>query len=370
MPQFMGSLASGLLIALLITTAISPVHSGEKADLRINQLQYIGTHNSYHVALPKPQLEKLGRINKSWQDSLDYTHRSLTGQLEDLGIRHFELDLFADPKGGHLLRKGGLNLLGLAATQPEDFRKAMQLPGFKVLHEPSIDYLSTTPSLTSALKEIKAWSLKNPDHPPLFILLEMKDKSPVPFARKPVPFTRKALESVEAEILTVFKANRIITPDSVRGKAPTLRQAVIAKGWPTLEVSRGKVMFGLDNSGRIKDLYLKGNPSLEGRILFASVGENDPAAAWFKLNDPVRNFALIQKLVRAGFMVRTRADSDTREARSNDTRRRDKALASGAQFISTDFPEPNKEISSYSVRFQKNSPYRQNPVNREKEDQP
>jgi hypothetical protein len=29
-------------------------------------------------------------------------------------------------------------------------------------------------------------------------------------------------------------------------------------------------------------------------------------------------------------MVRTRADAETREARGNDTRRRDKALASGA----------------------------------------
>jgi len=362
MPQAMGFLAFGLMLGLLVAIATSPVHSEETGGLRINQLQYIGTHNSYHVALPETQLKKLGRINSNWQDALNYTHRSLTGQLEDLNVRHFELDLFADPEGGHLLKKGGLNLLGLSAARSESFRKAMKIPGFKVLHEPSVDYLSTTPSLISALKEIRAWSGKNPGHSPLFILLEMKDKSPVPFARKPVAFTRKALEAVEAEILTVFRANRIITPDSVRGKAPTLRQAVRKKGWPTLKDSRGKVMFGLDNSGRILDLYLQGNPSLEGRLLFASVRENDPGAAWFKLNDPVRNFELIQKLIRSGFMVRTRADSDTREARNNDTRRRDKALASGAQFISTDFPEPMMTVSSYSVGFKKAAPYRRNPV--------
>ena len=97
--------------------------------------------------------------------------------------------------------------------------------------------------------------------------------------------------------------------------------------------------------------------------MFASVGENDPGAAWFKINDPVRNFALIQRLVRSGFMVRTRADANTFEARRNDTRRRDKALASGAQFISTDFPEARPEISGYSVRFEKPTPYRSNPVN-------
>ena len=359
----MGFQAPGLFLILLLWAVNTPIYSGEELNGRINQLQSIGTHNSYHIALPKAQLDKLGRINRSWQDSLNYTHRSLTEQLEGLCIRHFELDLFADPKGGHLLKKGGLSLLGLTADQPAEFRKVMQAPGFKVLHEPSVDFLSTTPSLISALKEIKNWSVKNPDHPPLFVLLEMKDKSPVPFSVKPIPFTRKALEEVEDEILKVFKLEEIITPDSVRGNAPTLRQAVLKQGWPTLNASRGKVMFGLDNSGKIRDLYLRGNPSLEGRLLFASVGENDPGAAWFKINDPVRNFALIQRLVRSGFMVRTRADANTFEARRNDTRRRDKALASGAQFISTDFPEARPEISGYAVRFEKPSPYRINPVN-------
>ena len=102
MPQVMGSLAAGLATVLLMMAAASPAFSEETGDLRLNQLQFIGTHNSYHVALPKSPLEKLGRINRNWKNSLNYTHRSLTGQLEDLGVRHFELDLFADPKGGHL----------------------------------------------------------------------------------------------------------------------------------------------------------------------------------------------------------------------------------------------------------------------------
>ena len=118
----------------------------------------------------------------------------------------------------------------------------------------------------------------------------------------------------------------------------------------------------LDNGGRIRDLYLGGNPSLEGRLMFASVGEDAPAAAWFKLNDPVGSYDRIQKLVRAGFMVRTRADAETREARAKDTRRRDKALASGAQFISTDFPEPVEDVSEYSVRFEGGKPFRRNPL--------
>lgn len=45
------------------------------------------------------------------------------------------------------------------------------------------------------------------------------------------------------------------------------------------------------------------------------------------------------------FMVRTRADYDTVQSRQNDTTQRDAAFASGAQFISTDYPEPNPEFS-------------------------
>ena len=48
----------------------------------------------------------------------------------------------------------------------------------------------------------------------------------------------------------------------------------------------------------------------------------------------------IAALVRDGYIVRTRADADTFEARTNSTERRDRALGSGAQYVSTDYPEP------------------------------
>ena len=79
-------------------------------------------------------------------------------------------------------------------------------------------------------------------------------------------------------------------------------------------------MFGMDNEGAPRDLYLKGHPALQGRMLFVSVAETHPAAAWMKVNDPVGDFDRIQHLVRQGFLVRTRADADTKEARANDPR--------------------------------------------------
>ena len=55
------------------------------------------------------------------------------------------------------------------------------------------------------------------------------------------------------------------------------------------------------------------------------------------VNDPVGEFERIQRLVRQGFIVRTRADANTVEARTGDVTRRDRALASGAQLVSTDY---------------------------------
>ena len=70
-----------------------------------------------------------------------------------------------------------------------------------------------------------------------------------------------------------------------------------------------------------------------------------------KLNDPIGDFDAIQADGAAGYVVRTRADADTVEARSGDTTPRDAALASGAQWVSTDYPVPDPDFGSYFVGF-------------------
>ena len=108
--------------------------------------------------------------------------------------------------------------------------------------------------------------------------------------------------------------------------------------------------------------HADGRPALKGRVMFTPLEESNPGAAFFKVNDPIGDFDRIQKLVKAGFLVRTRADDGTKNARTNDTTRRDKALASGAQFVSTDYPEPRKQWSGYQVRLPGNAAARPNPV--------
>ncbi|MFO0937472.1 MAG: phosphatidylinositol-specific phospholipase C1-like protein [Gemmataceae bacterium] len=350
-----------ILAALPITESSTPAHAD---DLRINQIQVIGTHNSYHVA-PAPAIKSLlNSLRKGWVEQIDYTHRPLTEQLETLGIRQVELDVFADPKGGLFANPQGRKLAqgnGDAGPDP-NADGILSKPGFKILHVQDVDYRSTVPTFAMALAEIRRWSVQHPQHVPILIHVELKDEAIPLLPTKPVPYDAKLLDGIDAEIRKAFPAEAIITPDLVRGSAETLKLAIQTHGWPTLESSRGKVLFLLDNEGTIGKLYRQDRPSLKGRAMFALCPESDAGAAMFKLNEPLREFDTIQRLVKSGFMVRTRSDADMVESRKNDTTRRDKALASGAQFVSTDFPEVRKEVSPFVVRLPGNAVARVNPI--------
>ena len=82
-------------------------------------------------------------------------------------------------------------------------------------------------------------------------------------------------------------------------------------------------------------------PDVDDRLIFVDVPPSDPDAAVTVVNDPISDAARIRDLVTQGFIVRTRADADTVEARSGDTTRRDAAFASGAQYVSTDYVFPD-----------------------------
>jgi hypothetical protein len=84
-----------------------------------------------------------------------------------------------------------------------------------------------------------------------------------------------------------------------------------------------------------------------------------------KQNAPLGNEAAIRELVEQGFLVRTRADAGTLEARADDPTRREAALGSGAQYVSTDYEEPDArpEFNGYTVAIPDGQPGRCNPVN-------
>lgn len=304
---------------------------GLSPDLRMNEIQVIGSHNSYHLEPSPEQLEAIAEVDAEGADSLEYSHAPLTEQLEEQQVRQFELDVYADAEGGLYAEPAGAEAAGLdPATRPE-----MYEPGIKVIHIPEIDFGTTCTTFVACLEEIAAWSDLNPDHVPIAVLVEAK--SDASFSE---PWDAAALQGIDEEIRSVFAEDEMLTPDDVRGDAETLEDAVLGEGWPTLGDSAGQVLFALDNGGEERDAYLEGNPSLEGRVLFVSSPPGEPSAAFMKLNDPLDAEVDIAEMVEAGYVVRTRADEPTIQARNGDTEMRDAALASGAQWVSTDFPVP------------------------------
>ena len=159
-------------------------------------------------------------------------------QFSELGIRQIELDLFADPRGGLFAEPRARKILAGRGKDPgpdPDSDGRLRKPGLKVLHVPDVDFRSTTPTFIDALKQIRAWSQQNRRHVPILVLLELKDESIFGVPTKPVRFDRAELDGVDAEILSVFAKDEILTPDRVRGRFATLPEAIHAEGWPALD---------------------------------------------------------------------------------------------------------------------------------------
>jgi hypothetical protein len=354
------------------TTVTSATRDAYLADhcLRLNQIQVIGSHNSYHVQ-PEPVIfNALKGFNKATADSLEYSHPALAEQFDHEGVRQIELDVYADPQGGRYVTNHLLTFLGQPGTMTDP---AWKKPGFKVFHEPEVDFQSSCGiTFVTCLQKVKQWSDAHPHHLPITILVELKD-TPVSDPlhlnfTQPLHIGTAEENALDGEIRSVFPMRDVITPDDVRGSASTLEDAVLHNGWPTLAASRGKVMFLMDNSDQHRTDYLVDHPSLRGRILFTNAKPGEDDAAFVEHNDALgaENVAQIQDLVRKGYVVRTRSDADTVEARKNDTATRDDAIKSGAQWVSTDYPIPGiakaKFGTDYVAQIPGGDPARCNPI--------
>ena len=109
----------------------------------------------------------------------------------------------------------------------------------------------------------------------------------------------------------------------------------------------------LDENETKTNRYLEKHPQLKDASLFVNVPSGNPNAGFMIINDPVANFEKIQDLVAKGYLIRTRADSDTKQARINDYSQFESAKASGAQVISTDYYLPSRLFqSTYQVSFE------------------
>lgn len=324
--------------------------------LRLNDIQVIGSHNSYKMAIEAPLFKYLYERDSSRALTLQYNHISLEDQLE-LGLRNIELDVFHDPNGGYFSNPKGLEMVKSMGEEPKAFDKEENLkrPGLKMFHIQDVDFRSHYLLFKDALQALKKWSVANPNHTPIIITINAKDQI-IPDLRKPLTFTTKALDSIDIEIKSVFAKNQLLTPDLVRGNFKTLEEAILKKGWPELNDVKGRFLFVLDEKEDKINRYLEHHVSLKNRILFVNSKEGNPEAAFRIINDPIKDFDYIKELVDKGYMVRTRADADTKEARFNDYTRFEMAMSSGAQVITTDYYQPSTLFKSdFKVSFEDNT---------------
>ena len=353
------------LLATSFGVALTACAQSPDTAVKLNQIQVIGTHNSYHAGISPNEAKVWQAKYADAYKGLDYQHPPLPRQL-DAGVRQIELDVYADTKGGLYAHPSGPRMAaaaGLPADPPFDPNGIMTKPGFKVMHVQDVDYRSNCQPFTACLQQVREWSHTHPEHIPIFILVETKQGAPRDLKlTEPEPSTTATFDALDAEIRSVFPPSEMITPDDVRGSYATLNQAILAGNWPSLASARGKVIFLMDQRS-VGPVYLADHPSLRGRAIFTNAAPREPDAAFTELNDGPA--AEITALVRKGYLVRARTDSDTKQARANDTTTRDAMMASGAQILSTDYPvnEPARWEGHYVVALPGHAVARCNPVN-------
>lgn len=365
-------------------------------DLKINQVQVLGTHNSYampvdkslmRVADPifdqmmksyfdKMPLEQLAAFKEfhpnsmKMSEGLNYNHPPFDVQL-DAGIRNLEIDVYYDPTGNRFNDPAGYRMLrekGFSKTAPFS-TKDLDKPGLKVLHIADFDFRTHYTTFRDALAALKEWSDQHPDHFPISIQVEAKDSSiPVfPHAAEVLPFDKAAFDELDSTVLAILGRDKLIVPDDVRGNFSTLNEAVLANNWPTVKASRGKFLFlllpataGLSEN----NAYLEGHLGLKKRVMFIQSKPGEAHATFLLMDNALTRKKDIQQLVKQGYMIRTRADIETYEAKVNDQGRARAAFESGAQIISTDFFRPGNGYGTpYFVKLPLPGEANRNPVN-------
>ncbi|REC61263.1 hypothetical protein DRF65_16220 [Chryseobacterium pennae] len=364
---------------------------------KINQLQIVGTHNSYAQPADPKVLDMVSPIIKGMmqkydsmmseeqkakfkeyhpngmdiQEGLNYNHPDFTEQL-NANLRGLEIDVYYDPEGNRFSHPASYEALkSKGVTDLASFNtKGLDQPGFKVLHMADIDFRTHYPTLKDALITLRTWSDQHPGHTPVFMMIEAKD-SGFPIlenSTKVLAFDKKAYDDLDAEIVKYLGKDKIITPIQVQGKYNTLKEAVTHNNWPKLNDSKGKFIFML-LPGSAGTLSSKNNPylingSLKERVMFLNSEPEDSFAGFILRDNAIVRQKEIQKLVKQGYMVRTRSDIETYEAKVNDFIRSKAAFSSGAQVVSTDFFRPGNTYGTpYFVQPPQGKDFLDNPVN-------
>ena len=89
-----------MLAASLAALTAATLAAESPADrFRLNQMQVLGSHNSYKQPIDPSLFQLLRKKEPKRYTGLEYSHAPLAEQL-DLGLRKLEIDVVHDPRGG------------------------------------------------------------------------------------------------------------------------------------------------------------------------------------------------------------------------------------------------------------------------------
>ena len=279
--------------------------------VKINEIAVIGTHNSYQLraTLPKRalmrtlQIISLGKVKNKAIFEMD----TLTEQLEH-GVRNLEIDVETVDDNGNV--------------------------SFLVTHDPIFDNVSSCYDFEKALEEVALWSENNPNHIPVYVLVEPKGEVPsinnmknfsVEYAQKLGDIAKKAL------------GDKLLTPGMLMGNYESFQQMREDDGWPALEAVAGKVLVLLHPCGVTQD-YIDLDTTIKTQKIFPMLRPDNidkPYASFILDNDPAGAANNNKQTIdEKNLMVRSRADDYS----TFSDEKYDYADNCGSHIITTDYP--------------------------------
>jgi hypothetical protein len=350
-------IVQGFILVFLLSVGFT-LFAQYPDSIRLNDVRIIASHNSYKKNPDQRVLRFLSRFKKRLGNDLDpkrmdYGHVSLTQQFDEYEVRGIELDLYFDPKGGKY-KKRRVNLF-VSGKKQRIKDPIMKQAGFKMLHIADVDFETNYLTFKQGLEEIAAWSKANPNHTPLIINIEPKDDSPGDYSgvlrflgfKRAVKYDSTAYLLMEQEILESLDRTTIYTPDELSANFSSVSERLDALGWPRLNDVLGKVIFVIDGDG--KGLYRK---TSQERLMFQYSDPTDSSTAFVKRNDPIGHELEIKELTDK-YIVRTRSDVETIQARENDYTMFNAAIDSQAQIISTDYYKSDERLSPFKINLER-----------------
>lgn len=299
------------------------IEDAKSQGVKINEIAVVGTHNSYQSLATAPKRALMKTL-----------HVISFGKVENKAI--FEMDTFTDQ-----LEQGVRNLeIDIVTVDDGDVN-------FVVNHQPIIDNVSSAHDFAKALEEIAMWSDNNPNHLPIYLLIEPKGNV--------VSINNMKNFSVDYalefdKVLREKLGDKLLTPQQAMGEYETLEAMRNADAWPTLEQAQGKVIV-LMHPCSITQEYIDTDTSIKTQAMFPMLRPDnvDKSYASFILDNSPESALENNKttIEEKNLMVRTRAD----DYPDYSDERYDFANNCGSQIITTDYPPRTVRNNDHTYSF-------------------